>query len=201
MAQLSIEYSTENCTMVDMGEFFVRKNHLTCLLSEDEFVNDDEDITPFRFKVPGVLLCCKTNKAVMTTGEQSEDTKDSDDDVVILGNRQWKFNSIKDINETKELELQSVLKKDEPLESDCFNMAIRKFIRFIKLKKQYRIIAWTCNFGYITILVCHALSFIVVILDQEAMRKACPSSRWNKDITLWRQIIVNNPFLDRMMAS
>uniref|UniRef100_A0A0E0IA92 Uncharacterized protein n=1 Tax=Oryza nivara TaxID=4536 RepID=A0A0E0IA92_ORYNI len=155
MAQLSIEYSTENCTMVDMGEFFVRKNHLTCLLSEDEFVNDDEDITPFRFKVPGVLLCCKTNKAVMTTGEQSEDTKDSDDDVVILGNRQWKFNSIKDINETKE----------------------------------------------ITILVCHALSFIVVILDQEAMRKACPSSRWNKDITLWRQIIVNNPFLDRMMAS
>ena len=47
MAQLSIEYSTENCTMVDMGEFFVRKNHLTCLLSEDEFVNDDVSTTTY----------------------------------------------------------------------------------------------------------------------------------------------------------
>lgn len=50
-----------------------------------------------------VLLCWKTNKAVMTTREQIEDTKDSDDDVVILGSHQQKFGSKRDINESKEV--------------------------------------------------------------------------------------------------
>uniref|UniRef100_A0A0E0Q7G8 Uncharacterized protein n=1 Tax=Oryza rufipogon TaxID=4529 RepID=A0A0E0Q7G8_ORYRU len=52
-----------------------------------------EDITLFRFKLA----------AVITTGEQSKDTKDSDDDVVILGSHQRKFNSKRDIYETKEV--------------------------------------------------------------------------------------------------
>ena len=39
----------------------------------------------------------------MTTGEQIEDTKDSDDDVVILGSHQRKFGSTRDINKTKEV--------------------------------------------------------------------------------------------------
>uniref|UniRef100_A0A0D3GQC0 Uncharacterized protein n=1 Tax=Oryza barthii TaxID=65489 RepID=A0A0D3GQC0_9ORYZ len=47
LAQFSVEYSTENCTLVDMGDFYVQKNHLTCLLSEDEFVNDDVSTTTY----------------------------------------------------------------------------------------------------------------------------------------------------------
>jgi hypothetical protein len=39
----------------------------------------------------------------MTTREQIEDTKDSDDDVVILGSHQQKFGSKRDINESKEV--------------------------------------------------------------------------------------------------
>ncbi|EEE50887.1 hypothetical protein OsJ_31365 [Oryza sativa Japonica Group] len=236
MAIFLIEDSAENCTLVDMGHFYNKKRHLTCLLSGDKFLNDDdlpshkwgdlnvikwpiieqlkeriqedssscglfmlklmenwtgeslsrsitqEDITLFRSKLASVLLRWKTNKAVMTTGEQIEDTKDSDDDVVILGSHQRKFGSTRDINKTKEVnkkyssllsvvskmskqelisgllhyiqqincaeamekiwvqssrphyislslkQLQTILKKDEPLESDCFNMAIRKFM-------------------------------------------------------------------------
>uniref|UniRef100_A0A0E0FBR8 Uncharacterized protein n=1 Tax=Oryza meridionalis TaxID=40149 RepID=A0A0E0FBR8_9ORYZ len=80
-------------------------------------------------------------------------------------------------------------------------MAIRKFMyeNIQMIHKTKEAISNHCldlQF-WIPIPVCHALSFIVVILDQETMRKACSGSRWNKDITLWRQIIVNNPFLDR----
>uniref|UniRef100_A0A0E0KNW9 Ubiquitin-like protease family profile domain-containing protein n=1 Tax=Oryza punctata TaxID=4537 RepID=A0A0E0KNW9_ORYPU len=41
IAQLTIDSSIGNYTLVDIGYFFVRKNHLTCLLSENEFLNDD----------------------------------------------------------------------------------------------------------------------------------------------------------------
>ena len=38
----------------------------------------------------------------MATREQSEDTEDCDNDVVILGSHQRKFIAIRNINETKE---------------------------------------------------------------------------------------------------
>ncbi|KAF2913386.1 hypothetical protein DAI22_10g080900 [Oryza sativa Japonica Group] len=290
-----------------------------------------EDITLFRSKLASVLLRWKTNKAVMTTGEQIEDTKDSDDDVVILGSHQRKFGSTRDINKTKEVnkkyssllsvvskmskqelisgllhyiqqincaeamekiwvqssrphyislslkQLQTILKKDEPLESDCFNMAIRKFMyeKIEMIHKTKQAISNHCldlqfwsatGFGKvpvhhdninlaetvgswseihyklsqckaILIPVRHARSFIVLVVDQEsqtlyvldpnplmpeyknnpnmrytrkliticdhfnkAMRKACPGSRWNEDINLWRQVIVNNPVYSRSLS-
>uniref|UniRef100_A0A0E0B2D9 Ubiquitin-like protease family profile domain-containing protein n=1 Tax=Oryza glumipatula TaxID=40148 RepID=A0A0E0B2D9_9ORYZ len=283
-----------------------------------------EDITLFRFKLASVSLGWKTNKVVMTIGEQSEDTKDSDDDVVILGSHQRKFGSTRDINETKEVnkkyssllsvvskmskqelisgllhyiqqincaeamdsrphfislslkQLQTILKKDEPLESDCFNMAICKFMyeKIQMIHKTKEAISNHCldlqfwsatGFGKdpvhhdnvnlaktvgswseihyklsqckaILIPVRHARSFIVLVVDQEsqtlyvldpnplmpeyknnpnmrytrkliticdhfnkAMRKACPGSRWNEDINLWRQVFVNNPVYNRSL--
>uniref|UniRef100_A0A0E0NEW8 Ubiquitin-like protease family profile domain-containing protein n=1 Tax=Oryza rufipogon TaxID=4529 RepID=A0A0E0NEW8_ORYRU len=261
-----------------------------------------ERIQEDRSKLASVLLRWKTNKAVMTTGEQIEDTKDSDDDVVILGSHQQKFSSTRDINETKEMskqelisgllhyiqqincaeamekiwvqssmphfislslkQLQTILKKDEPLESECFNMAIHKFMyeKIEMIHKTKEAISNHCldlqfwrvtGFGKdlvhhdninlaetILILVRHARSFIVLVVDQEsqtlyvldpnplmpeyknnpnmrytrkliticdhfnkAMRKACPGSRWNEDINLWRQVIVNNPVYNRMVTS
>uniref|UniRef100_A0A0E0NEW9 Ubiquitin-like protease family profile domain-containing protein n=1 Tax=Oryza rufipogon TaxID=4529 RepID=A0A0E0NEW9_ORYRU len=241
-----------------------------------------ERIQEDRSKLASVLLRWKTNKAVMTTGEQIEDTKDSDDDVVILGSHQQKFSSTRDINETKEMskqelisgllhyiqqincaeamekiwvqssmphfislslkQLQTILKKDEPLESECFNMAIHKFMyeKIEMIHKTKEAISNHCldlQF-WILILVRHARSFIVLVVDQEsqtlyvldpnplmpeyknnpnmrytrkliticdhfnkAMRKACPGSRWNEDINLWRQVIVNNPVYNRMVTS
>uniref|UniRef100_A0A0E0QYI1 Ubiquitin-like protease family profile domain-containing protein n=1 Tax=Oryza rufipogon TaxID=4529 RepID=A0A0E0QYI1_ORYRU len=41
MAIFLIEDSAENCTLVDMGHFYNKKRHLTCLLSGDKFLNDD----------------------------------------------------------------------------------------------------------------------------------------------------------------
>ncbi|BAF26410.2 Os10g0388600 [Oryza sativa Japonica Group] len=258
-----------------------------------------EDITLFRSKLASVLLRWKTNKAVMTTGEQIEDTKDSDDDVVILVSKMSKqelisglLHYIQQINCAEAMEkiwvqssrphyislslkqLQTILKKDEPLESDCFNMAIRKFMyeKIEMIHKTKQAISNHCldlqfwsatGFGKvpvhhdninlaetvgswseihyklsqckaILIPVRHARSFIVLVVDQEsqtlyvldpnplmpeyknnpnmrytrkliticdhfnkAMRKACPGSRWNEDINLWRQVIVNNPVYSR----
>uniref|UniRef100_A0A0E0I0N2 Ubiquitin-like protease family profile domain-containing protein n=1 Tax=Oryza nivara TaxID=4536 RepID=A0A0E0I0N2_ORYNI len=139
-------------------------------------------------------------------------------------------------------QLQTILKKDEPLESDCFNMAIRKFMyeKIEMIHKTKEAISNHCldlQF-WILIPVRHARSFIVLVVDQEsqtlyvldpnplmpeyknnpnmrytrkliticdhfnkAMRKACPGSRWNEDINLWRQVIVNNPVYSRMVTS
>nr|BAC15952.1 hypothetical protein [Oryza sativa Japonica Group] len=173
--------------------------------------------------------------------------------------------------------LQTILKKDEPLESDCFNMAIRKFMyeKIEMIHKTKEAISNHCldlqfwsatGFGKdpvhhdninlaetvgswseihyklsqckaILIPVRHARSFIVLVVDQEsqtlyvldpnplmpeyknnpnmrytrkliticdhfnkAMRKACPGSRWNEDINLWRQVIVNNPVYSRSLS-
>uniref|UniRef100_A0A0E0BH24 Uncharacterized protein n=1 Tax=Oryza glumipatula TaxID=40148 RepID=A0A0E0BH24_9ORYZ len=40
-AHFTIESSTKDYTLVDMGDVFVQKHDLTCLLSENEFVNDN----------------------------------------------------------------------------------------------------------------------------------------------------------------
>uniref|UniRef100_A0A0E0JI25 Ubiquitin-like protease family profile domain-containing protein n=1 Tax=Oryza punctata TaxID=4537 RepID=A0A0E0JI25_ORYPU len=404
IAQLTIDSSIGNYTLVDIGDFFARKNHLTCLLSENEFLNDDivihlclllianmiikqlqgqqnhlniigqqqdltsykwedlnvmkwpiieqlqekiqgdssscglfmlkimenwtgdalsssitqQDITLFRFKLPGILLCWKNNKAIETTGVvQSEDTKDSDDDVVILGSRERKLNSTRDNKETKEVDsgtrdkkyssllsvvstmgkqelisgllhyiqqincaeamekvwvqssrpqsislslkqLQLVLKKDKPLDHNCFNMSIRKFmyeniqtihkteetvanhcldlkfwvatgfglspvnrddIDLAKLVGSWSKIHYNANRAPCSKLYSgHTRSRTLYVLNpnplnpayknnpnmryirkvlaiadhfNKAMWKACPGSRWNEYISLWRPIIVS----------
>uniref|UniRef100_A0A0E0JLY8 Ubiquitin-like protease family profile domain-containing protein n=1 Tax=Oryza punctata TaxID=4537 RepID=A0A0E0JLY8_ORYPU len=158
-------------------------------------------------------------------------------------------------------QLQLVLKKDKPLDRDCFNMSIRKFMyeNIQTIHKTKETVANHCldlkfwvasGFGLspvnrddidlaklILIPVRHAQSFILVILDQEsrtlyvldpnplnpayknnpnmryvrkvlaiadhfnkAVRKACPGSRWNEDISLWRPIIVNTPVFDTNLS-
>lgn len=47
MAIFLIEDSAENCTLVDMGHFYNKKRHLTCLLSGDKFLNDDVSKTAY----------------------------------------------------------------------------------------------------------------------------------------------------------
>uniref|UniRef100_A0A0E0KNW8 Ubiquitin-like protease family profile domain-containing protein n=1 Tax=Oryza punctata TaxID=4537 RepID=A0A0E0KNW8_ORYPU len=73
-----------------------------------------QDISLFRFKLPGVV--------------QSEDTKDSDDDVVILGSRQRKFNSTRDNKETKEVDSETRDKKYSSLLSVVSTMSNQELI-------------------------------------------------------------------------
>uniref|UniRef100_A0A0E0FCX6 Uncharacterized protein n=1 Tax=Oryza meridionalis TaxID=40149 RepID=A0A0E0FCX6_9ORYZ len=153
-----------------------------------------------------------------------------------------------------EYKLQTILKKDEPLESDCFNMAIRKFmyekIEMIHKTKTKEAISNHClhlqfwratGFGKdpvhhdninlaetvgswseihyklsqckaILIPVRHARKYknnpnmrytrkLITICDHfnKAMRKVCPSSRWNEDINLWRQIL--SPVINKISCS
>uniref|UniRef100_A0A0E0MPY8 Ubiquitin-like protease family profile domain-containing protein n=1 Tax=Oryza punctata TaxID=4537 RepID=A0A0E0MPY8_ORYPU len=170
-------------------------------------------------------------------------------------------------------QLQLVLKKDKPLDCDCFNMSIRKFMyeNIQTIHKTKETVANHCldlkfwvatGFGLspdnrddidlakfvgswseihyklaqcksILIPVRHAQSFILIkkvehyVLDpnplnpayknnpnmryvrkvlaiaehfNKAMRKACPASRWNEDISLWRPIIVNTPVFDTNLS-
>uniref|UniRef100_A0A0E0KGI1 Uncharacterized protein n=1 Tax=Oryza punctata TaxID=4537 RepID=A0A0E0KGI1_ORYPU len=166
IAQMTIDSSTGNCILVDMGDFFVISAYIHYMREQankdkkvyyepflydmlkgagvfgvdehsDNFITKTvknylfheldlsshklgdlnvmkwpiEDINLFRFKLPGILLCWKTNKAAETTSVvqssvvQSKDTKDNAYDVVILGSRQREFNSNRNIKETKEVDL------------------------------------------------------------------------------------------------
>uniref|UniRef100_A0A0E0KD40 Ubiquitin-like protease family profile domain-containing protein n=1 Tax=Oryza punctata TaxID=4537 RepID=A0A0E0KD40_ORYPU len=210
IAQMTIEVSAEDYTLVNMGDFYIKKHHLSCLLTGDDFLNDDiflpinsgnvhwylavvnqknkrykylilsvgtlialtsikrpscglfmlkfmefftgdtfshpvtqEDMKLFRHKLAGILLCWKTNMAAETSDiVEVEDTDNSNDIELICG----LFRYIQQINCVETLEsiwvqssrphtiklnlrkLQSVLKKDETLDSDCFDMSVSKFM-------------------------------------------------------------------------
>uniref|UniRef100_A0A0D3F557 Ubiquitin-like protease family profile domain-containing protein n=1 Tax=Oryza barthii TaxID=65489 RepID=A0A0D3F557_9ORYZ len=341
MAIFLIEDSTENCTLVDMGDFYNKKHHLTCLLSGDKFLNDDvisvyihcireqanndkkvKYENPFlsdMLKAAGVngvnedkdnfitkivknyldheLIFIPINMkdkhwylAVVNTEKQQIQVLDSmcmtfnrvdlantlqglQYHLNIIGRQQdlpshkWgDLNVIKwpiieqlkeRIQEDRKIwvqssmphfislslkQLQTILKKDEPLESECLNMAIHKFMyeKIEMIHETKEAISNHCLYlqFWILIPVRHARSFIVLVVDQEsqtlyvldpnplmpeyknnpnmrytrkliticdhfnkAMRKACPGTRWNEDINLWRQVIVNNPVYNRMVTS
>jgi hypothetical protein len=48
-AQDIILVSSENETLVNMGGFSVKKHHLSCLLTKDEWVNDDVSTTAHEY--------------------------------------------------------------------------------------------------------------------------------------------------------
>uniref|UniRef100_A0A0E0LYH6 Uncharacterized protein n=1 Tax=Oryza punctata TaxID=4537 RepID=A0A0E0LYH6_ORYPU len=122
--------------------------------------------------------------------------------------------------------LQSILKKDEPLDPDCFNLSIHKFmyekIQMIatgfgvcpKFHKKIDLAESVGSWSEIHYKVARCKSILIyqyVSLEAlswsywtkkaeqsiEAMLVACPGSRWTKDINLWHHLIVTNPVLDK----